>query len=325
MDRLTAEKVLLRAQNLPLYLHAYAFHLNMRMEKILPEDLLVIAHQQRLRGVKVHVLDGESQSLCHADDARLRRFGEQARRYGLDIHIETSASDSQTIDQAVNIALKCGASSVRFYPRYQGPLQEVLARIGADIQYIKQRYQHSGLSFTLEQHEDLKSHELVGLVRAADFPQLSLLFDFANMINANEEPLPALAAMSGEITQVHIKDAIIVRENKGMGHRACISGQGDLPFRELLLGLICLGEDQPQVTAYGLEEEVDYYAPPFRFSDEGNNPPIPWREMSETALPEQGLEARLKKETQDALNQIHYVRTIIDSLTQQAQELLNPA
>src|SRR6185437_16806336 len=104
MDRLTAEKVLLRAQNLPLYLHAYAFHLNMRMEKILPEDLLIIAHQQRLRGVKLHVLDGESQALCHADDVRLRRFGEQARRYGLDIHIETSASDSQTIDQAVNIA-----------------------------------------------------------------------------------------------------------------------------------------------------------------------------------------------------------------------------
>ncbi|WP_413514981.1 sugar phosphate isomerase/epimerase family protein [Serratia proteamaculans] len=325
MDRLTAEKVLLRAQNLPLYLHAYAFHLNMRMEKILPEDLLTIAHQQQLRGVKVHVLDGESQALCHADDARLRNFGEQAQRYGLDIHIETSASDSQTIDQAVNIALKSGASSVRFYPRYQGPLQEVLTRIAADIQYIKQRYQHSGLSFTLEQHEDLKSHELVSLVRAAEFPQLSLLFDFANMINANEDPLSALAIMAGEITQVHIKDALIVREKKGMGHRACISGQGDLPFRELLLGLICLGDERPQVTAYGLEEEVDYYAPPFRFTDEGDNPLIPWREMSETALPEQGLEERLKKESQDALNQIHHVRTIINSLTQQARELLTPA
>ncbi|CAI0708240.1 sugar phosphate isomerase/epimerase family protein [Serratia quinivorans] len=325
MDRLTAEKVLLRAQNLPLYLHAYAFHLNMRMEKILPEDLLTIAHQQQLRGVKVHVLDGESQALCHADDARLRKFGEQAQRYGLDIHIETSASDSETIDQAVNIALKSGASSVRFYPRYQGALQEVLARIAVDIQYIKQRYQHSGLSFTLEQHEDLKSHELVSLVRAADFPQLSLLFDFANMINANEEPLAALATMAEDITQVHIKDALIVRENQGMGHRACISGQGDLPFRELLLGLICLGDERPQVTAYGLEEEVDYYAPPFRFNGEGDNPHIPWREMSETALPEQGLEERLKKEYQDALNQIHHVRTITDSLIKQARELLTPA
>ena len=88
--------------------------------RILPEDLLTIAHQQQLHGVKVHVLDGESQALCHADDARLRKFGEQAQRYGLDIHIETSASDSQTIDQAVNIALKSGASSVRFIRAIRG-------------------------------------------------------------------------------------------------------------------------------------------------------------------------------------------------------------
>ncbi|VTR45422.1 Xylose isomerase-like TIM barrel [Serratia fonticola] len=82
-----------------------------------------------------------------------------------------------------------------------------------DIQYIKQNYQHSGLSFTLEQHEDLKSHELMSLLAKADFPQLSLLFDFANMINANEEPLPALAAMASQITQVHIKDAVITHRS----------------------------------------------------------------------------------------------------------------
>jgi len=37
------------------------------------------------------------------------------------------------------------------------------------------------------------------------------------------------------------------------------------------------------------------------------------------------LEERLKKESQDALNQIHHVRTIINSLTQQARERLTPA
>ena len=36
-----------------------------------------------------------------------------------------------------------------------------------------------------------------------------------------------------------------------------------MPFKALLTHLICLGDDEPQVTAYGLEEEVDYYAPAF--------------------------------------------------------------
>lgn len=322
MDRLQANKILQRVADIPLYLHAYAFHLNMRMEKILPEDLLVIASQQQLRGVKIHVLDGESQSLGCASDEQLGRFADKARQLGLDVHIETSASDAKTLDQAVAIAIKSGASSVRFYPRYEGHLDDVMPKIAQDIQYIKRNYQHSGLSFTLEQHEDLKSHELMSLLAEADFPQLSLLFDFANMINANEEPLPALATMASQITQVHIKDAVITHEVNGLGHKACISGQGDLPFKELLLQLICLGEDQPQVMAYGLEEEVDYYAPPFRFHDEDNNPWIPWREMSETPLPEQDIASRLDKELSDALQQINYVREILSELKQDALAVL---
>ncbi|WP_278810040.1 sugar phosphate isomerase/epimerase family protein [Obesumbacterium proteus] len=322
MNRIQATKILQRADNIPLYLHAYAFHLNMRVEKILPENLLDIASQHQLKGIKVHVLDGESQSLSCANDERLQQFGEKARRLGLDIHIETSASDAKTIDQAVAIAIKSGASSVRFYPRYEGHLDAVLAQIRQDIHYIKENYQHSGLTFTLEQHEDLKGHELVKLVNDADFPQLSLLFDFANMINANEEPLPALAAMAPNVTQVHIKDALIVREANGLGHKACISGQGDLPFKELLFQLVCLGEDKPQVIAYGLEEEVDYYAPPFRFQNEDNNPWIPWREMSETPLPNKELDVRLEKEFNDALNQITYVRNILQKLKQEAVAVL---
>lgn len=322
MNNTQATKIVERAADLPLYLHAYAFHLNMRMEKILPEDLLDIASQQQLKGVKIHVVDGESQSLRHASDERLELFAAKARQLGLDIHIETSASDAATIDEAVKIALKSGATSVRFYPRYEGSLSAVMQTIAQDIQYIKSQYQHCGLTFTLEQHEDLQSHELVQLVQQADFPQLSLLFDFANMINANEEPLDALAVMGKEITQVHIKDALITHEGEGRGHTACISGQGELPFKELLLQLICLGENKPQVIAFGLEEEVDYYAPAFRFTDEGSNPWIPLREMSETPLPTSGLDERLNKEIDDAINQIRHVRNIVADLNQDALVIL---
>lgn len=53
-----ARKILQRVDTLPLYLHAYAFHLNMRLERVLPADLLDIASENNLRGVKIHVLDG---------------------------------------------------------------------------------------------------------------------------------------------------------------------------------------------------------------------------------------------------------------------------
>lgn len=318
-----AAKILSRVDSVPLYLHAYAYHLNMRLERILPNDLLDIAHENNLRGVKIHVLDGERFSLENMSDSELAAFAEKARGLGLDVHIETSSSDAAAIDQVVDIALKAGASSVRFYPRHEGHLQDVLAKISEDIRYIKEKYQHSGLTFTLEQHEDLKSHELVSLVQESGMESLSLLFDFANMINANEHPLTALQTMSPLITQVHIKDALIVDEQGGQGHKACASGEGHMPFKELLTGLICLGDDEPQVMAYGLEEEVDYYAPAFRFEGEGNNPWIPWRQMSETPLPEQSqLEQRLLKEKDDAIKQIQYVRDVLQQIKNEASQAL---
>lgn len=314
-----SRRILERADTLPLYLHAYAFHLNMRTEKLLPGDLPDIAAEHHLQGIKVHVLDGETQSLSAMNDMQLQAFGEKVKAYQLDLNIETSASDSKTLDEAVRIALKTGASSVRFYPRYEGPLSEVLTTVAADIQYIKNRYSDSGLTFVLEQHEDLKGRELATLVKQADFPQLSLLFDFGNMINACECPMDALRDMSDYITQVHIKDAIILEEGNGFGHKACRSGEGNLPFKEILRALICLGKDKPQIISYGLEEEVDYYAPAFRFTDECADPWIPWRRMSETPLPEQGLDLRLAQEKEDAIRQIRFVRNILTELKAEAE------
>ncbi len=78
----------------------------MRLERILPGDLLDIAHENNLRGVKIHVLDGETRSLGKMSDAELAAFSEKAQRLQLDIHIETSSSDKQAIDHVTHIALK---------------------------------------------------------------------------------------------------------------------------------------------------------------------------------------------------------------------------
>ncbi|WP_114986734.1 sugar phosphate isomerase/epimerase family protein [Pragia fontium] len=318
MTRDEANKIIQRVDNLPLYLHAYAYHLNMRVENILPADLLDIAYEQKLTGVKIHVLDGETRALGQLDDAELALFRLKAEKLKLDIHIETSSSEQKYIDQAVRIAKQVKASSVRFYPRYEGPLKEVIAKIDADIQYIKNNYSQSGLTFTIEQHEDLKGIELVDIVKRSDMASLSILFDFANMINANEEPLDALDDMKDWVTQVHIKDALIIPEGNGKGHKACASGTGDMPFKQLLTKLICLGDEQPQVISYGLEEEVDYYAPAFRFTGEDDNPWIPWREMSETPLPTEKLAQRLAQEREDALKQIDFVRSTLQEIKRDA-------
>ncbi|EMW39353.1 AP endonuclease, family 2 domain protein [Escherichia coli 2788150] len=55
----------------------------MRLERVLPADLLDIASENNLRGVKIHVLDGERFSLGNMDDKELSAFGDKARRLNL--------------------------------------------------------------------------------------------------------------------------------------------------------------------------------------------------------------------------------------------------
>ncbi|MCQ5084184.1 hypothetical protein NE651_14985, partial [Alistipes onderdonkii] len=55
----------------------------------------------------------------------------------------------------------------------------------------------------------------------------------------------------------------------------------------------------------------EYYAPAFRFDDEGDNPWIPWRNASYTPLPDADMiDARLAQEKEHALAQIKYIRDL---------------
>lgn len=311
-----------RAGQAPLYAHAYAFHLNLRFGALTPEGLLDWAAARDLRGVKIHVEDGEGRSLAARDTAARRAFGDQARALGLDLHIETSSTEARDLEEAAAIAHATGATSLRFYPRRTGPLSQVLAQVVDDLRSLDRLDPDARLRFTLEQHEDLKSAELVEVLAQVNHPRLSLLFDFGNMVNAWETPLAALAIQAPHITEVHVKDALALPDRTGWAHRACRSGTGHLPMAAMLVELLLLGQDRPQVTAFALEEEEDSQAPAFRFPDEGPDPVIPPRRPSETDPGPDPLSLRLARERQAAEDQLAFVRSLLDQI---AAEALTPS
>lgn len=318
-----AQRLLERSRLISLYAHAYAFHLNFRFNRIGAEELLLFAHDHQLKGVKIHLDDGEALSLRHCDSARLTALKIMAQELGLEIHLEVSSTDARELSEAVRIGRVLAATSIRCYPRYAGRVSEIIDWTIRDLSALSALDPEGHFRFTLEQHEDLKGEELVRIVEAVGNPNLKLLFDFANMLNAYEQPLDALRMMAPHISDVHIKDALVVCEQGGWGHRACRSGEGDLPQARLLLELLLLGEDQPQVVAYGLEEEVDYYAPPLRFVDEVPDPYIPYRDVSETEVAAgANLEALLARELQDARDQLSHIRGLLKQICRHAERYL---
>lgn len=315
----TRRRLAERAETAPLFAHAYAFHLNMRFGGMKPIDLAAFAHRHGLAGVKIHVGDGEEASLDAMSPIRLREFGERVRRLGLEIHVETSTTGPRGLADAVVRALSIGATSLRCYPRYEGRISEIISWTIDDLRRLP-RYDPDGrLRITLEQHEDLRSDELVGIVREVANPNLSLLFDFANMVNAYEQPLAALASQAPYITEVHVKDCLIQPDRGGWKHLACASGTGHLPMRAMLVELLLLGEHSPQVLAFGLEEEEGYYAPALRWPGQEPDPFIAARSASFTEVGSSNLGERLAQEATCASAQIRTVRSMLHDIATQAR------
>lgn len=308
-----------RARSAPLFAHAYAFHLNMRFGGMTPLHLVEFAHEQHLSGVKIHVEDGEQASLNRMPDETLHAFCGAVGQLGLELHVETSTTEAAGLSDAVRIALAVGATSLRCYPRYEGRVSQIIDWTIADLRRLDDFDPQARLRFTLEQHEDLKSEELIHILQAVANPRLSLLFDFGNMINADEMPLPALAAQAPYITEVHIKDCLIQPDRGGWAHLACLSGEGHLPMEAMLVELLLLGDDQPQVRAFGLEEEEGYFAPALRFPSDGPDPFIPARTASFTQIGPGDLERRLRQETAAARRQVETLRTLLREIALEAE------
>lgn len=309
-----------RARNAPLFAHAYAFHLNMRFGGMTPRQVAEFAHESQLAGLKIHVEDGEGASLAMSSEEALLAFGREIKRLGLELHIETSTTEGTGLADAVRIAMATGATSVRCYPRYEGRISDIVARTVSDLKRLMELDPPGILRYTLEQHEDLKSDELLRIIAEAGNPRLGLLFDFANMINAHELPLSALSAQSALIREVHVKDCTLESDRGGWGHLACASGEGHLPMRSMLVELLLLGEDRPQVVAFGLDEECGYYAPAFRFPNEEADPFIPARTASLTEIGDVDVTQRLRDETTAAYAQVSTIRSMLDDIISETEK-----
>lgn len=97
-----------------------------------------------------------------------------------------------------------------------------------------------------------------------------------------------------------------------------------MPFKELLTHLICLGDEEPQVTAYGPKKRLIIMLQRSALKTKMIIRGSLYRQMSETPLPENHLlDARLRKEKEDAINQINHVRNVLQQIKQEANHLLN--
>jgi sugar phosphate isomerase/epimerase len=308
-------KLISRIDNIKLYAHSYAFALNRNKGDFDVMDLLNFAHKNDLKGIEIHVGSGSKKSLSGKSDEELREIKKYADKLGLGINLDVSTTSKEGVDLLVRIAKVLGAKTLRVYIIYGGLVSEIIKKASKDLKYILKVAKTEHLFFVIEPNEVLKSNELVNLIEVLNSEHVKLLFDFGNMINANENPLDALINMSAHINSAHMKGVKKVKKGMGIEHEGVEQGKGDLPQIRILFELLLLGKTKPQVKYYALEQEVGYVSPPFRFDEEGNDPKIPHRLPSETKLDKtKSLKENLALERRNATAQVKYVKGLLNKM-----------
>ena len=288
LPRLTdelARTLIERIDRAPLFAHAYALLGNLTYGGYGPDDVLDFAHRNGLAGA------------C--------------------IHLEISTTRRADVDEVVRIAGILGVRQIRVYSRFEGTLSQVMTLIEHDLHRLASLADEHDLHFSFEQHEELRSTEIAELLGRVSHPRLHAMFDFGNMINACERPMDALTALAPHILQAHLKGVHVLPEGDGYGHRGVLQGspEDDLPGARMLFELLMLGEDEPQVIALALEQENLYYAPAFRHAGEGEDPFIPYRDLSTTGIPAGWTrDDLLAAEPGWADHQVAYVKDLLTSL-----------
>ncbi len=312
-DAEIARKLCNRIANIRLHAHTYSLIHNLTHGSFKPTNALEFAYQHELHGLNIHVDDGGEHSLTHSTPKQLAQFKAFAKRLNLTIHLETSSTQKPDIDKVIQIARMLDAQNIRVYSRYEGALSQVMARTVSDLVYMSEQADRYDLFFDFEQHEEFKSTEIVQMLKEVDHPRIHALFDFTNMINAHEQPLPALRIMAPYTRQVHLKGAKITKEGKGYGQVGVVQGSVDdeMPYARMLYELLILGEINPQVICFALEQEANYYAPAYRRADEGEDPIIPYKDPSETPYNEADADRILLNERRWASNQVNFVKGLL--------------
>jgi sugar phosphate isomerase/epimerase len=139
---------------------------------------------------------------------------------------------------AVELAEYFGAPYVRIFSYYpaQGEShkdlvakhrKEVLRRLRAKVKYVSKYTPvlvHENEANIYGEHPA----ECLDLLQSVDSPKLQAAFDFANFVQAKDDPLPAWQLLKSHVVHIHIKDALMA------DGKVVPAGKGDGRIPEIL-------------------------------------------------------------------------------------------
>ena len=172
------------------------------------------------------------------DPVRLEAIAEAAGEAGLFVETDTSGTDPDHLAQLARAARQIGADKLRTYTRHTGKMADVVKKTTADLKRAAARVADEGVLLLLENHEDFTGAEVTRILEAVDHPAVQALYDFGNSMNVVEEPLAAARAMAPFVRSVHLKDHVLVEDERGATIVGVANGTGSIDIAAVLSYLL---------------------------------------------------------------------------------------
>lgn len=165
------------------------------------------------------------------------------RSCGLTAVIDTDVVDVPALEAAIAAAAAVGAQVVRALasPVLEGSRgaftrdwPAYLDTIVAGLRAVRPTAERHGVTVAVENHQDLTSEELLGIITAVGGDCIGVTFDPVNAYVVAEDPFEVLPRLAPHVRNIHIADFLAYPSREGWRLVRCALGEGDLNLRRLI-------------------------------------------------------------------------------------------
>jgi sugar phosphate isomerase/epimerase len=234
-------KSMKRQQDIKLALFSYSYHLAFGAHEVFTPSKKMNLYQF-IDMAKDMCLDGIQIDAMHLqgyDDEYITNLRSYSEACGLYLEYGITGVTEEHLLRHLEIAKHLGASLMRTYlgfnPRAENvdALQEV-ERAAIALNAVKDKAQSYGVQIAVENHCDLTTDELIGLMTRVDSPTVGVCVDLGNFMIHLENPVDSIKKLVPYIISTHFKDYAFSMENWGFKAYGVALGDGVIDLRTIL-------------------------------------------------------------------------------------------
>lgn len=204
---------MVEAKGLKLGLFSYSYHLAFGKHPVFePERKMdLFAFMDRCKEFDLDGIQIDPQHLESWDEEYLQKIVDYAKNYGFYIEYGTTGVEKEHLLKQLEIARKLTSPILRTYigfdPHEKGTntLYEVEHAIQV-LNQVKEKAEEYQIKIAIENHCDLKTDELIELIRCVDSPYVGVCVDLGNFMIHLENPVDSVRKLAPYIYSTHFKD-----------------------------------------------------------------------------------------------------------------------